>query len=207
MVSVWLLSVIIVYLLVIMKRHLWRQYPSIKGNKIYSNLTFATPVLLILLLHCEGQIAFIKLFIMKLPGVTFCVRRSHWQNCINPGSFILLISSVYGWQLLSVLHMFLSNGILSYTDIQLLQQRCHLGWMKTWSFFLTGVLLRFLLQLSRNNLWTWCHSQTLVSAQAISLSSHPFLCPSHNLWWQLHSLLVSVFWTWCVVQGVCLLPR
>jgi hypothetical protein len=50
-----------------MRRHLRRQYPSIKGNKIYSNLTFATPVLLILSLHYEGRIAFIKLFIMKLP--------------------------------------------------------------------------------------------------------------------------------------------
>jgi len=45
------------------------------------------------------------------------------------------------------------------------------------------------------------------SAQAISLSSHPFLCPSHNLWWKLYSLLVSMFWTWYVVKGVCLLPR
>jgi hypothetical protein len=24
------------------------------------------------------------------------------------------------------------------------------------------------------------------------LSSHSFLCPSHNLWWKLYSLLVSV---------------
>jgi hypothetical protein len=103
------------------------QYPSIKRNKIYSDFTFATAVLLILSLYYEGQIAFTKLFIMKLCGITFCERRSHLQNCINPGSFILLVGVVYGWQLLSVLHMFLSNGIHNYTDIQLLQERCHLG--------------------------------------------------------------------------------
>lgn len=117
--------------------------PISQRNKIYSNLTFATAVLLIWSLHYEEQIAFIKLFIMKLPGITFCERKSNRQNCINPVSFVLL-PGVYGWHLLSILYMFLANGIHSYTDIQLLQQRCCLGWMKTWSIFLTGILLCFL---------------------------------------------------------------
>jgi hypothetical protein len=97
-----------------MGRHFWRQYPSIKGNKIYSDLTFAMAVLLILSLH-YGQIAFIKLFIMKLPGIS--ERRSHWQNCISPGLFILLIVGVYGWQLLSSICSSLMAFTLTLTSI------------------------------------------------------------------------------------------
>jgi len=145
-----------------MRRHLGIQYPSIKGNKIYSDFTFTTAVLLILSLHYEGQIAFTKLLIMKLPGITFC-ERSHLQNCINPGSFIPLVGAVYGWQLLSVLHMFPSNGIHSYTDILLLQERCHLGWMKTWSVFLTGIC------------YVFCYSYPETTCEPDAIPRHWFL--------------------------------
>ena len=112
-VLVWLLSVVIVYLMVIMRRHLWRQYPSIKGNKIYSDFTFATAVLLILSLHYEGQIAFIKLFIMKLlesPSV-------RGEVTDNESRFIYSTHGCCLWMAVAVLHMFLSNSIHSYTDI------------------------------------------------------------------------------------------